>query len=93
MAFEYFLNWSVGQLQLYLMRRGNKKDLAARALVAFDSNDPLVFWSKDISDWLEREYNSLLSIENPRNLEESVWQSDLAAMGTNILLYSGNNGL
>ena len=44
MAFEDFLAWKVGQLQFYRrMRRGksttgNKKDLVARALVAFELN-------------------------------------------------------
>lgn len=85
MAFEDFLEWSVCQLQFYLMKRGksttgNKKDLAARALVVFESNDPIVDCPKDISQQLEREYNRLLSkcnIEDPRKLNDEVWQNDL----------------
>ena len=85
MAFEDFLEWSVGQLQFYLMRRGksttgNKKDLAARALVSFESNAPTVDCAKDISDRLDREYSDLLrnsAIEDPRKLNDSVWGNDL----------------
>lgn len=85
MSFEDFLEWSVGQVQYYLMRRGKatsgvKKDLAARALVAFEANDKVVDCPKDISDRLEKEYASLLkklSIDDPRQLDDSAWQNDL----------------
>ena len=59
---------------------GNKKDLAARALVSFESNAPIVDCAKDISDRLEREYSDLLrnsGIEDPRKLNDSVWGNDL----------------
>ena len=72
---------------------GNKKDLALRALVSFESNDPIVDCSNGISDLLEREYNNLLrkcGIENRRSLDESGWQSDLAALVGSIPLYSGS---
>jgi len=85
MNFEDFLEWSVGQLQFYLMRRGKstsgiKKDLAARALVAFECNEPVVDCPKDITNRLEMEYKNLvkkLQIEDPRQLEEDVWLNDL----------------
>ena len=49
---------------------GNKKDLAARAPVSFESKDPIADCPEDISDHLEREYNSLLKkggFEDPRD--------------------------
>ena len=59
---------------------GNKKDLAVHVLVSFKSNESIVGCLKDVSDCLEREYNSLLSqsgIEDPRKLNENVWQNNL----------------
>ena len=63
---------------------GNKKDLAVHVLVSFKSNESIVGCLKDVSDCLEREYNSLLSqsgIEDPRKLNENVWQNNLDALG------------
>lgn len=87
LSFEDFLEWTKGQLQHYLMRRGkstsgNKKDLAARALVAFESNDQIIDCSKDITDRLEREYSQLLfklGIEDPLQLHETSWNQNLTS--------------
>ena len=57
-----------------------QKNLVARSLVAFESNDPIVDCSKDISDWLDRPL-SKCCIENQQNLDKSVWSSDQAAFG------------
>ena len=51
MSYEDFLEWTRGQLRFFLMKRektttGNKKDLAARALVAFETKDPVVMHSE-----------------------------------------------
>lgn len=85
MTFEDFLEWTTGQLQHYLMRRGkatsgNKKDLAARALVSFESNDKVLDCPKDITDRLEKEYGNLLfklNIEDPNKVDDSLWSQDL----------------
>ena len=85
MFFEEFLEWSVGQLQHFLTKRGKsvsgtKKELAARALVAFESNDPILDCPKDLTERLEREYQELikkLQIQDPRQLDDGVWIDDL----------------
>ena len=81
------------KVKFYLMRRSQ---ILLHALLLLSSEDHIVDCSKDISDQLQRKYNSLLikcGIENPRNIDKSVWQSDIVAFGANVPLHSGNKGL
>ncbi|KAK3747780.1 hypothetical protein QZH41_001679 [Actinostola sp. cb2023] len=84
-TFEDFLEWSLGELQKYLMIRGksttgSKKDLAARALVAFENNAPIKDCPKEFTARLVKEYQDRLEkfgIPDSYNIPETSWVSDV----------------
>lgn len=86
MSFSDFLEWTNCQLKHYLMVRGksttgNKRDLAARALVAFENNEPIVQSAEDLAKGLEREYQALLgkfNIPDPEQIPQNLWTSDVS---------------
>ena len=84
-TFEDFLEWSLGELQKYLMIRGksttgSKKDLAARVLVAFENNAPIKDCPKEFTARLVKEYQDRLEkfgIPDSYNIPETSWVSDV----------------
>ena len=59
---------------------GNKKDLAARALVAFENGEPVTQSAEDSAQKLEKEYNELLekfTIQDPLKILNHLWSTDV----------------
>ena len=85
MSYDDFLEGTTGQLQFFLMERGksttgNKKDLAARALVSFELKEPIVQSSQSIFQRLEGEYFELVrscNIPDPLKIEDASWSEDI----------------
>eukprot|EP00795_Rhopilema_esculentum_P015645 gene15645-6929_t len=85
MDFNDFLEWNQERLNNFLKVRGksttgNKKDLAARALVAFENGEPVTQSAEDSAQKLEKEYNELLekfTIQDPLKIPNHLWSTDV----------------
>lgn len=81
-----FLELTVAELKYYLAQRGlaqdgTKLDLAARALVAYEKNEPIRKDIKSLEDELKDTYKKLLRVNNiqdPNLISNEDWVDDVS---------------
>eukprot|EP00794_Sanderia_malayensis_P019701 gene19701-biopygen13965 len=81
-----FLEWTVQELKYYLavrglLQEGNKLELVARALVAFEKKTPIRKDLTELEQELKKSYSKMINdneIPDPLQLADTVWSEDVS---------------